>query len=309
MRVEAWSPSREGAFLAFWNRSFSGCRNFLPLTRERFRERILRGGVPGERFDPAGLVLALEGSAVVGFVHSGRRTSAASRVHDPSWPGGTRGLVYFLFVDPAKRRRGIGDRLWHLAVDRLRGTRQVSLDGTCLNPFYGNARVPAAPLWGSPEGPMVSWDDSATKKFLARKGFAPRFRAVHLSGTPTASASEPGIRFVRSRPVLGRAPGRAGKGGFVESAVSMPKGRIRGFLTYFPMGEVRPGLWAVHEAAVVDAERGGTLGARLLRAALGRLHHLGGKAVEVLTIPELSEHAHRVYLEAGFTPVDSWAVY
>jgi GNAT superfamily N-acetyltransferase len=119
----------------------------------------------------------------------------------------------------------------------------------------------------------------------------------------------PGIRFIRSKPVLGRAPGRARKDGFVETAAWMSRGRVRGFLTYFPMEDVRPGLWAVHEAAVADAERGGTLGARLLRAALGRLHHLEGKAVEVLTIPELSEHAHRVYLEAGFAPVDAWAVY
>ena len=94
-----------------------------------------------------------------------------------------------------------------------------------------------------------------------------------------------------------------------EVAAAVRRGRVRGLLAYFPLEDLRPGLYAIYEAAVVASERGGGLGRRLLGAVLGRLRERGAREVEVLTVPEVSEFAHRIYLEAGFLPVASWAIY
>ncbi len=314
MRMSAWVPGLEAPFLRFWNRSFASRRNFIPLTAETFRRRVTGGGIPGERFDPEDLIVAREGGEVVGFVHAGRRSAAVCRRHDPSWPGGTQGTLNFLFVDPEHRKRGLGSQLWHAALEHLKRTRQIILDGQCLNPFWGNSQGPRTPLWGTPEGVSVGWDDSATQKFLARKGFAPRFRAIQLSRrleeAPLPAAGE--AQFLPWMPVLGAPPAqkrRMRAEVSFEVAVDVRRGRVRGLLAYFPLAELRPGLYAIYEAAVVPSERGGALGSRLLGAALGRLRERGAREVEVLTVPEVSASAHRIHLEAGFQPVASWAIY
>lgn len=314
MRLSPWAPGLEEAFIRFWNRCFASRRNFIPLTKERWRCRVTAGGIPGERFDPEDLIVAREGGEIAGFVHAGRRSAVVCRRHDPGWPGGTQGTLNFLFVDPAHRKKGLGSQLWHAALEHLKRTRQIILDGQCLNPYWGNSQGPRTPLWGTPEGVAVEWGDSATKKFLARKGFAPRFRAIQLARRldegPLPEGGEAvfipwiprlGGLYTEKRRLRAEAP--------VETAAVVSRGRVRGLLAYFPLAELRPGLYAIYEAAVVEAERGGSLGRRLLGAALGRLRERGALEIEVLTVPEVSEYAHRVYLEAGFTPVASWAIY
>ena len=324
MRFSPWSPSLLGATVDFWNRSFASRRNFFPLTPPLFRGRILRREGP-EGFDPRRFIVAREGKDIVGFIHVGERPESLCRLLDPQWRSGTQGYVAFLFVDPGHRRRGLGTELWHRGLGQLKASRQVVLDGQCFNPFYGNSEGPFTPFWGTPEGVSIDWSDSATKKFLARKGFAPRFKGVQLAldllgpgqseEAVGRALARQGMRlevFRRSYPELGKAlsarrPLPASLDFEVVAAVR--RGRVAGMIAYYPMAEVRPSLFGIYEAVVLPEWRGKALGRRLLGAARARMKALGGTSCEVLTLPELSPSAHKLYAKEGFLPVQNWAIY
>ena len=326
MKFESWRPGLLPAVVRFWNRAFSGKRNFFPMTEELFLSRIVRKRTSVEGFDPEGFVVAREGGEVAGFVHVGVRTEALVRSLDAEWPGGTQGYLAFLYVDAARRKKGIGGELWHRGLERLQGTRQVVVDGQCWNPFYGNSEGPFTPFWGTPEGVSVEWDSYATKKFFARKGFAPRFKGVQLAAA-LAGVTTPGfeaaermlarggfqLRLLQGEyPELGR-PSKARRyvppGLDFDVASAVKNGRTVGLVAAFPMKEVRAGLHAIYEANVLGPYRGRALGRNLLAAALARMKARGAESCEVLTIPEISPVAHKLYLAAGFLPQASWAVY
>lgn len=325
MKFSPWTPSLLPAMVRFWNRSFAARRNFFPVTDRLYRERVLARESASEKFDPRSLIVAREGKEIAGFVHVGIRPEPLCKMLDPEWRRGTQGYVAFLFVDPAFRRRGLGTELWHRGLQRLKSARQVVLDGQCFNPFYGNSEGPFTPLWGTPEGVGVDWDDSATKKFLARKGFAPRFKGVQLALDLETSTAQ--------FPAAVRAAARQGfdlrlldgaypeLGGGVQERRPMPsrlsfevvaaqrRGKTAGLVSFFRMKEVRAGLFGIYEAAVVQSLRGRSLGGRLLEAALGHMKEQGGRQCEVLTLPELSPAAHKLYVTLGFRPVQNWAIY
>jgi ribosomal protein S18 acetylase RimI-like enzyme len=324
VKLRCWSPGLLPALVRFWNRAFASKRNFFPLTEELFRSRVTRrrGGL--EPFDPKDVVVAVEDGEVVGVVHAGAHPESVCRALDPEWPGGTQGYIAFLYVEPSRRRRGIGDALWHRAIERLKPTRQVSIDGQCLNPFYGNSEGPFTPFWGTPEGVSVEWDDSATKKWLARKGFAPRFRGVQLAlslgegpslGDARRAIARQDLRMLALQgeiPELGRRAGERRpvlQGLDFECIQVTRSGRTVGVLVAYPLKEVRDGLWAVYEAAVVESYRGRALGRRMLEAALARIRERGGRDCEVLTLPELSPGAFKLYTAAGFARACTWAIY
>jgi len=315
-----------GAVVRFWNRAFASKRNFFPVTEELFLSRVVRKRTAVEEFDPEGFVVARDQGEVVGLIHVGSRPEAMVRSLDPGWPGGSQGYVAFIYVEPSRRKQGIGGELWHRGIDRLRGTGQVVLDGQCWNPFYGNSEGPFTPFWGTPEGVSVEWDSSETKKFFARKGFAPRFRGIQLGAalekTPTPSLEAAQRALSRTgfelRPLTGEYPElgcRASErrkvppGLDFDVAAAVRDGRTVGLISTFAMKEVRPGLHAIYEANVVEEYRGRALGRNLLAAALSRMRSRGAATCEVLTIPEISPVAHKLYLASGFEPVASWAVY
>jgi len=319
VRFSPWTPSLLPEAVAFWNRSFAMRRNFFPVTEALFRKRV------AQRLDPSKFVVARDGKEIAGFIHVGERPESLCRTLDPDWRSGTQGYVAFLYVDPARRRKGIGTELWHRGLERLKSTRQVVLDGQCFNPFYGNSEGPFTPFWGTPEGVSVDWNDSATKKFLARKGFAPRFKGVQLAlETALGPASLDPARQALIRqgmslevlssvyPELGKPPGRRRpmpEGLDFEVVTSVRRGKVVGLIAYYPMKEVRPGLFGIYEAVVVPEWRGKSLGKRLLQGATARIRALGGLSCEVLTLPELSPAAHKLYVTAGFQPVQNWAIY
>jgi GNAT superfamily N-acetyltransferase len=325
MKFSVWTPSLLGATVDFWNRSFASRRNFFPVTAELFRERVTGRDSGPERFDPKRFIVAREGKEIAGFIHLGERPESLCRLLDPQWRSGTQGYVAFLFVDPARRRKGLGTELWHRGLERLKASRQVVLDGQCFNPFYGNSEGPFTPFWGTPEGVSIDWNDSATKKFLARKGFAPRFKGVQLSLDLTAATDAVGAAdralarqsiglqvLDRTYPELGkmlriRRPMPSGLE--FEVVVAIRRGKVAGLVSYYPMSPVRSGLFGIYEAVVLPEWRGKSLGRRLLEAAKGRMRALGATSCEVLTLPELSPTAHKLYAKEGFVPVQSWAIY
>lgn len=325
MRFVSWTPSLLPPAVRFWNRSFSGRRNFIPVTERVFRERVVEKETAFEKFDPSGFIVAREKGEIAGFIHVGVRPEPLCRVLDPDWRSGSQGYVAFLFVAPERRRQGVGTELWHRGLERLKGTRQVVLDGQCFNPFYGNSEGPFTPFWGTPEGVSIEWDDSATKKFLARKGFAPRFKGAQLSldlAGATACADRAGRAIARQGyefriigdfyPEIGHGlkERRAVRPGLTYGVVTaLHRGRVVGLISYYPMPEARPGLFGIYEAVVIESLRGKALGKRLLEAAVGRMKERGGTHCEVLTLPELSPAAHKLYLAAGFVPTQNWAIY
>lgn len=285
MRFEPYRPSLRPALARLWNRAFSGRRHFIPLTAGLFRGRVeARRG-----FDPADLIVAREGRELAGFVHVGRRSDALCRKSYADWPGGPQGFVAFLVVDPERRRRGLGTELWHRGIERLRGTRQVVLPAPRENPFYG---VPSGlpPLWGTPQGVAVPWEDAGTRKFLAAKGHGPRSRAVQLVLSLTGGPASPR-----------GAPSAAGKVRRVASAGAS--------LAYYAWGPGR--LWGILGFEGVDwAARGGAAAARaVLRAALERMAREGAAACEALVEPELRPREAELFREAGFLPAAAWAIY
>jgi ribosomal protein S18 acetylase RimI-like enzyme len=259
------------------------------------------------------------------MIHVGVRDEALVRELDPAWPGGPQGYVAFLYVEPAYRRKGLGDDLWHRGLERLGRTRQVVLDGQCLSPFYGNSEGPFTPFWGTPEGPAVDWDDSGTKKFLARKGFAPRFRALQMSVDLAVgpddflqarkAARRVGVALEERRgeiPEVGQPPEarRAVLPGLDFSGVAaVRRGRTVGTIVFYPMKELGPGRFAIYEASVSEAFRGKALGRHLLGGALAWMRARKGATCEVLAVPEVSETAFRLYQAAGFQTVAKWAIY
>lgn len=325
MRLESYTPALLPAVVRFWNRAFAGKRNFWPVDAEAFRSRVTGRRAPGEAFDPRAFIVAREGREVVGMIHVGVRPEAVVRELDPAWPGGPQGYVAFLYVEPARRRRGIGDALWHRGLERLGRTRQVVLDGQSLNPFYGNSEGPFTPFWGTPEGPAVEWDDGGTKKFLARKGFAPRFRALQMQldlaggpddfGASRRAAGRLGLELEERRreiPELGRPVEfrRRALGGLDFGAIeAVRRGRTMGALVFYPMRELGVGRFAIYEASVKEEFRGKALGRHLLAGALAWMRARGGRTCEVLAVPEVSETAFRLYGAAGFQTVAKWAIY
>jgi ribosomal protein S18 acetylase RimI-like enzyme len=284
MKFEPYRPSLGAALARLWNRSFGGRRHFVPLTPRLFRDRI----EARREFDPEDLIVAREGRELAGFVHVGRRSEGACRRACPDWPGGVQGFVAFLVVDPERRRRGLGTELWHRGIERLRGTRQVVLPAPEENFFYG-APAGLPPLWGTPWGVAVPWEDAGTRKFLAGKGYGPRSRALQVA-LSVESGGAPVERFPSAGKVRRLASGGTS-------------------LAYYGWGP-EP-LFGILGFQGVDwkARRSAWVARSLLRAALDRAAREGVRACEALVEPELRPREHALYVEAGFRPVAAWAIY
>lgn len=285
MRFEPYRPSLGPALVKLWNRSFARCRHFVPLTPGLFRKRV----EARRTFEPEDLIVAREGREVTGFVHVGKRSEALCRKTCRDWPGGWQGLVAFLVVAPERRQRGLGTELWHRGIERLRGTRQVILPAPEENPFYG-APSGLPPLWGTPRGVAVPWEDAGTRKFLADKGYGPRSRAVQLVLSLTGAQNPSKVASDRTGKVC-----RVGWAGAQ--------------LAYYVWGD--RGLLGILGFEGVDwGTRGGAAAARVvLRAALERMVREGAEACEALVEPELRPREDEVYREAGFRPAAAWAIY
>lgn len=326
MKLETYGPALLPALVRFWNRAFAKKRNFFPVTEALFTDRVVGKRTAVDGFDPEGLVVARDGDEIVGMVHAGVRPEALCRTLDPEWLGGAQGYVALLYVEPSRRRQGTGMELWHRALERLKGTKTVVVDGQCINPFYGNSEGPFTPFWGTPEGISVEWDDSATKKFLAQKGHVPRFRGIQLALRVDRAPEVPieavereaqaagfGLEYVSGKyPEVGRPQGEARALApelLYECVTAEREGECVGLLSYYPMKEVRPGLFGIYEAKVVERHRGKGLGKMLLGAAVERMRAQGAESCEVLTIPEISDSAQKLYLAAGFERAADWAIY
>jgi ribosomal protein S18 acetylase RimI-like enzyme len=132
----------------------------------------LRGSLPLEScvfakpyFDPAGLVVAVEGDTCAGFGHAGFGADAAEEALSYR-----AGVTCVLAVRPAYRRRGVGSELLRRCEDYLRGRGAQALYAgphRPLDPFYLG-------LYGGSELPGLLDSDAEARAFLLKRGYAAR---------------------------------------------------------------------------------------------------------------------------------------
>lgn len=308
------------AVIRFWNESFQDHRNFFPVTEDLFRARVVQKKTAVEQFVSDHFHVARVREDVVGVMHVGIHSEEVCRILYPGCAGGNRGYVAFFSVDPRFRRQGIGSTLWRRAVGGLTGTRDVIVDGQCLNPFYGNSEGPFTPFWGTPEGISIGWDDQETRRFLARFGHVPRYKGIQLEWNVTeALSSEPdtpeGFEVRRTRdfyPELGEPFGQVPRvlfGSAYECMAAVHDGRTVAVLCFFFLREVGFGRSAIYEATVLEPFQRKGLGRTLLCHALKRMQAEGARTCDVLTVPEVSPGALALYESAGFHRVAEWAIY
>jgi ribosomal protein S18 acetylase RimI-like enzyme len=115
-------------------------------------------------FDPAGLILAMDGPTPVGFAHAGFGPTA-----DGSRVATDKGVICAVGVIPSQRRRGVGSELLRRCEDymRRRGATDLYAGGMPpLNPFYWG-------VYGGSNSPGFLLSDAAAELFLARHGYRP----------------------------------------------------------------------------------------------------------------------------------------
>lgn len=146
------------ALTAAWNACFTGRGAVLlqgPLFLEYFH-------LAKPYFDPAGMILALDGDQVVGFVQTGFAPNASAPTLDV-----TKGVICLLGVVPSHRKQGIGSELLRQGEEYLRERGAVDLfagPGQGLNPFtFG--------LYGGSDSPGFLDSDPLARPFFEKHGY------------------------------------------------------------------------------------------------------------------------------------------
>lgn len=174
------------ALAELWNTTLAGPRSVL-VRGTTLLEYFTFAKV---YFDPAGLILALDGEDPVGFVHAGFGPDAAGSSLDR-----TTGVVCALGVLPSCRRKGVGSGLLAAAEAYLRshGVASIVVGGQApANPFLFG-------LYGGCNSPGVLSGEEAAAPFLARHGYSPlrRYGVFQRALARVPAATDP--RFTRLR--------------------------------------------------------------------------------------------------------------
>lgn len=146
------------SLVEIWNEAFVGrgatqLRNASPLERHVFSKPY---------FDPAGLIVALEGDVRVGFAHAGFGPNGTE-----SALAHTTGVTCMIGVRPAYRRRGIGSELIERCETYLKKAGARTLYAGQLrpwSPFYFG-------LYGGSDFPGFLASDEAAAPFLEYHGY------------------------------------------------------------------------------------------------------------------------------------------
>ena len=141
-------------------------------------------------FDPNGLILACEGTNVVGFAHAGFGADAAQQCLCCD-----HGVICAVIVEPAHRRKGIGRRLIELAEEYLRGRGAVTIQAgpawPC-DPFYFGV------YGGSQPAGFLESDENA-KPFFEHLGYVPAARHLVFQRKIRETSDPVGLKLISIR--------------------------------------------------------------------------------------------------------------
>ena len=236
------------ALVLLWNRAFSDRHNYVRLTAETFRRRILDCPAYGD----GGLILAwhhVGGSngsdsppRLVGFVHAIKPPPRSGQY--VKWT--PEHHIAVLYVDPAFRRQGVGGRLLQAAENWLYYC-PVHIGGNTL-PCYGTIEGPKPPFFGSTERMGIAAGEIELIRFFADRGYA-----VHDAGDVSMT-----LDLTQVQPATSSAIGleRAGlRVQFVDNA--------KPFDGLEPVGRSEYALWGGNDgypyAALIYVDTGGLL--------------------------------------------------
>ncbi len=319
VQIESFEESAIPSIVEFWNDAFSDRRNFLPMTPELFRRRILNVETNIESFHPDHFLMAQSENRVLGIIHVGVHPESFCEVLYEDWGGGEQGYIGLIAVHPDARKQGIGSRLWEAGMDRIGHTENVIIDGQCLNPYYGNSLGPFQPFWGTSEGISIRPDQKDTIGFFARRGFEPRYKGLTLITELPDSYEKPGeledasINIIENEyPAPGeeadqRLPQPAASNFIVTQLVS--GGKTAGLLAAYPFENLPTEKWGIYEFHVDEALRGQDLGKTLLERTLVELDARGADSCETLALEDVSDEAIQLYKSMGFEQDATWLIY
>ena len=309
-----YHPQYLDEIVAFWNAEFAERRNFFALTAADFEARVALGGAESQPFAPEHLLLAREDGRIVGLIHVLKRDRDTCRQLFPDREPISQGAIAFFAVARDRRGHGIGAEMFRRAEAMLEDCDEIAIDGQCLAPFYGNARGPYAPVWGTTEGPSVSEDDIVTVEFLEKRNYNPRWRGVSLAvrldlldAATLAQGQVPEDCMLQTFSSNIEVPA-ANRASFFETSF-ITGGEALGSLVFYEMREVAQGAGAIYHFEVDEKFRGRGIGREVLRAALRFMRQRNWRTCEVLTVPDLSPEAVDLYARHGFESDALWLIY
>ncbi len=307
-----FSPDQLTVLTAFLNRVLAGHRHWAPISQADFVERVLAQPA----FDPAGLILAWDGDALIGGVHA-IKPPPPLPVYEPYELGHH---IAWLAVEPGYRQQKVGARLLAAAQDYLRYCPIYFAGQTA--PFYGIIERLWVPWYGSTERMGVSAVQD--KELIAWLGQR-RYQVIQsgdvsmlaaLTGRPWPD--DPGLadRGLRLVPITEAAPWPGAEafyrlrawgtnGGRRYQGLVVADGeRAVGSVVWYPLPDnVTAALaWVGLERAY----RGLRFGSYLIDRALAEMAVRDYTHVEVHVHMSGSPEAYAMFRHRGFEVIDYW---
>ncbi len=312
--------------VSFWNSIFRDRRNFYPVDKELFMQRIINQ----EPFDLKGFMMAMAGEKVIGMVHAMKPAPSSYFVYRENrcWKNG---VIAVIAVDPNYRNSGIGSELLRRAEDYL--TKHLNRGsyiyiGDYWVPLYHTLEGPRQPFWGDTEMMGIGEEDQDFIEFLKKRGYKP----ILDEGQETTMVSRLGNRDLPNRPDLrslklrevevserkvwngkiGWYPESEGMGyiyarfgPYVHTVIALAReDTIVSHLEWFPMR--REKTVALLDFLVADEDRGYGLGSYLLDKALWTMAQQGYDTVELHTNTRRNAKAFDMYMRRGYRVVKKW---
>jgi ribosomal protein S18 acetylase RimI-like enzyme len=267
-------------------------------------------------FDPAGLLLAMEGSTPVGFAHAG-----FGPTRDCRGTATDKGVICFIGVIPSHRCRGIGSELLRRCEDymRRRGAADLYAGGMPPhNPFYLG-------VYGGSNSPGFLMSDLAAEPFLARHGYRPHeaCQVFHCKLNHSYNVIDSRFAELRNRYDI-RAQARGRPATWWQAAVLGPlemlEFSVEEKTTHEVLGRVSvwemdgfSHRWNESVLGLVDAEiredmRRKGLAKYLFSQALRYLRDQYFTLAE-MQVPERSEAGRKLCQSLGFKQVDTGRIY
>ena len=267
-------------------------------------------------FDNDGLIVAVDDSRLVGFVHAG-----FGATEDEKHLSTDMGVTCMLMVGGEHRRLGIGTELLAHSERYLRGRGAQVLYGggiAPLNPFYLG-------LYGGSELPGVLNSDEAALQLYESRGYQAIDHTVilqrHLSDfRPPVDRRQLQLRRTTKVHISDDPPsatwwGACTYGGFARTRFDLMLSSTGESAARVTFWEIEPlsSSWGVRTVGLIDLEvredcRRQGYATALVSEALRELQTVGFGAVEVQTM-QANQAALDLYAKLGFNTVDGGTVF